>query len=121
MFAGLALILAALGVYGTLSHSIAQRTHEFGIRTALGARRSDVLRLVFRQGFKLVGAGIGIGLLVSLASTRAMASHLFEISSADPMTFAGVALLLIAVAAVACYLPARRAASVDPMVALRCE
>ncbi len=120
-FAALAILLAAVGLYGLISYSVAQRTSEFGIRMALGARRAEVLSLVLKQGAKLALAGAGVGIVVGLMLMRVMASVLYEVSSADPVSFAGAAVLLILIALVACYLPARRAMRVDPIVALRYE
>ncbi len=121
VFAVLALGLASMGIYGVISYTVARRTHEIGIRMALGAQRGDILRLVIRQGLTLVLIGVGLGLTLALAMTRVIASLLFNVSTTDSPTFAGISLLLITVALAACYLPARRATKVDPLVALRYE
>jgi len=121
LFAALALILGAVGIYGAMAYAVNQRTHEIGIRTALGAQRRDVLRLVMRDGTKIALFGIASGIAGALVLTRLMASLLFEVKPTDPATFAGVAILLALVALAACYIPARRAMRVDPMVALRYE
>ena len=121
VFAGLAILLAAVGLYGLISYSVAQRTNEIGIRMALGAGRSDVLRMILLQGTRLAAAGTVAGIIVGLVLTRAMRSLLYGVSAADPVSFLGAAILLTLVALVACYIPARRAMRVDPMVALRYE
>jgi putative ABC transport system permease protein len=120
-FAVLALILAIIGLYGLLAFTVAQRKREIGIRMALGAQRFDVLHLVVGQGMRLILAGVVIGLLGSVALTRVLASVLFKVEPTDPLTFVTVTLLLCVVALLACYIPARRATKVDPMVALRFE
>ncbi|MBI3667063.1 MAG: ABC transporter permease, partial [Acidobacteria bacterium] len=121
VFAALALTLASVGLYGVISYSVAQRTHEIGIRMALGARQADVLQLVLKQGIRLVAIGLAVGLAAALALSRLLSSLLFGVSAADPATFFVVSVLLTAIALLASYIPARRAARVDPMAALRYE
>lgn len=121
VFAGVALLMAAVGIYGVMSYSVAQRTHEIGIRMALGAQQQDVVTLVLRHGVLLGAIGIAVGLIASFAATRLMATLLFEIEPTDKPTFAVVAIGLFAVTSLACYLPARRATKIDPLLALRYE
>jgi len=116
-----ALALAAIGIYGVLAYTTRQRTHEIGVRMALGAEPRNVCALVLAQGARLAVLGIAIGLSASLMLTRALSSELFGVSTTDPLTYAGAALLLCAVALLACYIPTRRAMKVDPVVALRYE
>jgi putative ABC transport system permease protein len=120
-FGALALVLAAIGIYAVLAYSVARRTHEIGVRLALGARSADVVRLVLAQGLRVTGVGVLVGNMGSLLLTRFIRSLLYGVTPTDPATFAGVLLLLAGVALVASFLPARRATRVDPIVALRYE
>jgi ABC-type antimicrobial peptide transport system permease subunit len=121
VFAALARGLASLGIYGVISYLVGQRTQEIGVRLALGAKHVDVFRLILGEGMKMAGLGLAVGLLAALGLTRLMAGLLFGVSATDPLTFVSLAALLAIVALAACYIPARRAMRVDPIVALRYE
>ena len=118
-FAGVALLLAVIGIYGVIAYSVAQRTREMGIRRALGAQQGEILRLVMLEGFRLALAGVAVGIAGAYGLTRLMTAVLFRVSATDPQTFVGVAVLFLLVALAASYVPARRATRIDPMVALR--
>ena len=120
-FAVIALTLASIGIYGVMSFSISRRTHEFGVRMALGAQTVDVITLVLREGMILTMIGVAVGLAASLALTRLLSSLLFGVTATDPVTFVVISLVLAGVALTACFVPARRATKVDPMIALRYE
>jgi ABC-type antimicrobial peptide transport system permease subunit len=121
IFAVLALVLASVGIYGVISYVVEERVHEIGIRLAMGARPRDILRLILGRGGRLAGTGVALGLTAAFGLTRLMASLLFGVGAADPLTFIGVALLLTLIALAACSIPALRASRIDPVVALRCE
>jgi putative ABC transport system permease protein len=121
VFSSLALVLSAIGIYGVISYLTGQRTHEIGIRVALGASSADVLRMVLGEGMKLTLIGVAVGVAFALGLTRLMTQFIYGVGASDPITFTGVAVLLTGVAALACYIPARRAMRVDPMIALRYE
>ena len=118
---GVGLLLAAVGLYGIIAYSVSRRTREIGVRVALGAQRWDVLGMVVREGMRLAGTGVVVGVLMAVAATRLIAGLLFNVSPIDGMTFAGMSVLFIAVALLASYLPARRAAATDPLTALRSD
>jgi putative ABC transport system permease protein len=121
IFGGGALLMASIGIYGVMSYAVVQRTREIGIRMALGANGSDILKLIVRQGLVLILIGAGIGLGLAFVATRVLKSLLFGVSVNDPLTFASVMIVLVGAALLACYLPARRAAKVDPLISLRIE
>jgi putative ABC transport system permease protein len=121
LFALAALVLAATGIYGVIAYLVSQRRNEMGIRLALGAESKDILRLIVGEGLKLIGAGILLGLMGALMLTRLLSALLFGVSATDPLTFVIIAIVMTIVALLACYLPARRATKVDPIIALRSE
>jgi putative ABC transport system permease protein len=120
-FAALAVAMSCVGIFGVTSYLIGERTREIGIRMALGARRNDVLRLVVGQGARMVVLGVVVGVAASIALTRLMTHQLYGVGAHDPLTFIGVPIVLLVVAILACYVPARRSTEIDPIIALRCE
>jgi ABC-type antimicrobial peptide transport system permease subunit len=121
LFAGFALALATIGIYGVMAYLVSQGTREIGIRMALGATQNTVLKLVVKQGMVLAVSGVGLGLIAALAFSRLVSGLLFGVKATDPLTFAAITILLTVVALFASYIPARRAARIDPMISLRCE
>jgi putative ABC transport system permease protein len=121
VFAVLALVLSSIGIYGVISYLVGQRTHEIGIRMALGAQQGDVLKLVLGQGMRMALIGVGVGVAAAIGLTRLMSKMLFQVSATDPVTLIGVSVVLTGVALAACYIPARRAMRTDPIIALRYE
>jgi putative ABC transport system permease protein len=121
IFAGVAMVIAAIGIYGVLAYSVNQRTREIGLRMALGAPRGQVLQLIVREGMTVGAIGIAVGVAAALALSRVLASLVFDVKVRDPLTYAAVAAALALVALAACVIPARKASRVDPMVALRCD
>jgi ABC-type antimicrobial peptide transport system permease subunit len=121
VFAGIALLLAGVGLYAVMAYAVSQRTHEIGIRMTMGARARDVMRLVTGQGMKLTIAGLTLGIAGAFALTRVMEPLLYGVTPTDPLTFILISMSLVSVALLACWIPARRATRVDPMIALRCE
>jgi ABC-type antimicrobial peptide transport system permease subunit len=121
LFAGFALALATIGIYGVMAYLVSQGTREIGIRMALGATQNTVLKLVVKQGMVLAVSGVALGLIAALAFSRLVSGLLFGVKATDPLTFAAITILLTVVALVASYIPARRAARIDPMISLRCE
>src|SRR4029077_10038382 len=119
VFAGVALLLASIGIYGVMAYTFSQRTHEIGVRVALGAQRGDILRMALGEGMLLVAVGLGVGLIGAAIVTRFLRSMLFSVTATDPLTFVSIAVLLASVALFACFIPAQRATQVDPLVALR--
>jgi ABC-type antimicrobial peptide transport system permease subunit len=120
-FSALALVLAAVGIYGVISFLTVQRTHEIGVRVALGAQRGDILSMVFRHGLQLAGAGVALGIAAALAASRLLGTLLFGVTPSDPVTYAAISAVLLAAGLLACWLPAHRATRVDPLGALRHE
>jgi putative ABC transport system permease protein len=121
VFAVLALLLAVIGLYGVMAYNGVRRMREIGVRLALGARREQIVQMMLGQGMRLLGIGLGVGLLGAFAASKVLRTLLFEVNPSDPLTYIGVALLLAVVAALACWIPARRASRVDPMITLRAE